>query len=101
MPDDKRRFNLSLDMNIEIQRRVWDMVFAIPRGQKTETVCRMLLEHRSQSELLEAIRQAVREELETYGGFNVKTTNTRQPEIAGAVRNDILGFLRDLQEEDG
>ena len=99
MADDRRRLNLSFSLDIEDQRRAWDIVSAIPRGQRTEAICRILLEHKSQAGLLESMRQVVREELDAYGGVAAKTTNTRQPEEAGVVRDDILGFLRDLQEE--
>jgi len=98
MRDDKRRLNLSLDMKTESHRRAWEIVSAIPRGQKTETICRMLIEHKNQTELLEAIRHAVREELEAHGELSIKTENIQQSQKTGAVRDDILGFLRDLQE---
>ncbi len=99
MRDDRRRLNLSFSLDNEDQRQAWEIVSAVPRGRITETVCRMLIEHKSQTELLLAIRQAVREELKSYGGITKKLHNTTEAEEAGAVRNDILGFLRDLQEE--
>ena len=47
-------------------------------------------------ELLEAVRRTIREEL-TGVSF---TKTTTQPEQAGAVDEDVLGFLRALQEGD-
>ena len=49
-----------------------------------------------QQELLEAVRRTIREEL-TGVSF---TKTTTQPEQAGAVDEDVLGFLRALQEGD-
>ena len=49
-----------------------------------------------QQELLEAIRGAIREEL---AGVSFPKTTTQQ-EQAGAVDEDVLGFLRALQEGD-
>lgn len=96
---DERRLTFALDMNIGYQRQAWGMISAIPRGQRTETVCRMLLEHRNHVSLLGIIRKAVREELQAYGGPLATTTNMEQTPKAGTVRDDILGFLRDLQKE--
>ena len=50
----------------------------------------------SGEELLEAIRGAIREEL---AGVSFPKTTTQQ-EQAGAVDEDVLGFLRALQEGD-
>jgi hypothetical protein len=99
MPDEKHRLNLSLDMRIGDHRQAWEILSTIPRGRRTDAVCRMLVEHREQSSLQKIIRKAVREELQAYGGPPAKTTTPEQTPKAGAVRDDILGFLRDLQKE--
>ena len=99
MPDEKHRLNLSLDMRIGDHRQAWEILSAIPRGRRTDAVCRMLIEQRDQSSFLNIVRKAVREELQAYGGLPAKTTTPEQTPKAGAVRDDILGFLRDLQKE--
>ena len=50
-----------------------------------------------QQELLDAIRRTIREEL--TGVSFTKATTTQQAQ-AGAVDEDVLGFLRALQEGD-
>jgi hypothetical protein len=99
MPDEKHRLNLSLDMRIGDHRQAWEILSAIPRGRRTDAVCRILVEHREQSSFQKIIRKAVREELQAYGGLPAKTTTPEQIPRAGDVRDDILGFLRDLQKE--
>ena len=93
---DRRRLNLSIDLVRPDQRRAWDILSAIPPGQRTQAVCRMVAGYLDQRELLEAVRAAIREELD---GVSSSKTNT-QREKAGDVNDTVLGFLRALQEGD-
>ena len=93
---DRRRLNLSIDLVRPDQRRAWDILSAIPPGQRTQAVCRMVAGYLDQRELLEAVRVAIREELD---GVSSSKTNT-QWEKAGDVNDTVLGFLRALQEGD-
>ncbi len=93
---DRRRLNLSIDLVRPDQRRAWDILSAIPLGQRTQAVCRMVAGYLDQRELLEAVRAAIREELD---GVSSTKTNT-QREKAGDVDDTVLGFLRALQEGD-
>ena len=93
---DRRRLNLSIDLVRPDQRRAWDILSAIPPGQRTQAVCRMVAGYLDQRELLEAVRAAIREELD---GVSSSKTNT-QREKAGDVYDTVLGFLRALQEGD-
>ncbi len=99
MPDEKHRLNLALDMRIGDHRQAWEILSAIPRGRRTDAVCRMLIEHREQSSLQKIIQKAVREELRAYGGPPAGTTTPEHAPKAGEVRDDILGFLVALQKE--
>ena len=56
----------------------------------------MICEYRSQKELLDAIRQAVRQELRDRQ-ITVQESTAKQ---AGDVEEDVLGFLLSLQEGD-
>lgn len=93
---DRRRLNLSIDLARPDQRRAWDILSAIPPGQRTQTVCRMVAGYLDQRELLEAVRAAIREELD---GVSSTKTNTQRKK-AGDVDDTVLGFLRALQEGD-
>lgn len=90
MPE-KRRLSLSFSLTQREQRNAWERLSAVAPGQRMDAVCRMINGYMEQQELLEAIRGAIREEL--AGVSFPKTT-------AGAVDEDVLGFLRALQEGD-
>ena len=50
-------------MSSPIQRRAWKKLTEIPAGQRTAAVCRMVCEYKGQQELLDAVRQTIRQEL--------------------------------------
>ena len=94
MSSDKKRLNLSFSMRSPIQRQAWRTLMDIPAGERTGAVCRMICEHKNQRELLEAVRQAVRQELQ---GRQIKITEAAPK--AESIQDDVLGFLAALQEE--
>ncbi len=96
---EKRRLNLALNLSIPQQREVWKILRAIPSGRRTDAVCRMILEHKRQTELLDAVRAVIREELRGAGSVSAKE-NIEQPQ-AGDMDKNVLGFLLSLQEEEG
>ena len=93
---DRRRLNLAFNLSRAEQRRAWDILSAIPPGQRTQAVCRMVSGYMDQHALLEAVRAVIREEL---GGVP-STKNNTQRENAGEVDDAVRGFLRALQEGD-
>ena len=97
---DKRRLNLSVTMSSPIQREAWDLLYTIPAGQRTETVCRALCRMYGQETLLETIRQTIREELRGLELISAKE-ESEQPQEAGDVDENVLGFLFALQQEGG
>ena len=95
MSSNKKRLNLSFSMTSPVQQRAWKKLMDIPAGQRSAAVCRMICEHREQQELLDAVRQAIRQELQ---GSQIKFTQAAPQ--AGDVDDDVLGFLASLQEGD-
>ena len=93
---DKRRLNLSFSMALPIQREAWSFLSAVPPGQRIDAVCRAVCRMYGQEFLLEVIRQTIREEL---SGTRVTTEQCAQPQGAGDVGDDVLGFLFALQRE--
>ena len=93
-----RRINLSLNLSVPHQREAWKVLRAIPARQRTSTVCRMICQAREQEGLLEAIRALFREELGQVAF--VSETEKREPTQAGDVGDDVLGFLRSLQDNE-
>ena len=97
MSSDRRRLNLSLSMQSPQQREAWKVLRAIPLGQRTDAVCRMVCRAQEQEALLDAVRRAIQEEL---GNFQLeRRTEEAERQQAGDVDDSILGFLRALQEE--
>lgn len=95
---EKRRVNLSLNLSAPHQRETWNILRAIPAGQRTDAVCRMICQAREQESLLDAIRVLIREELGRVAF--VSETEKREPTQAGDVGDDVLGFLRSLQDNE-
>ena len=95
---DKRRLNLSFSMSSPFQREAWELLVAIPAGQRTETVCRAVCQMYGQESLLEAVRQTIREELRGMELISAKK-ESEQPQEAGDVDENVLGFLFALQQE--
>ena len=98
MPE-KRRVNLSLNLSAPHQREAWNILRAIPAGQRTDAVCRMICKGHQREDLLEGIRMVVREELHNVEFVSAKE-KTEQPQ-AGDVDESVLGFLLALQNDGG
>ena len=90
------RFGTTLFLDNPLHRQAWELLSAIPAGQRTEAICSMVNGYMDQQALLDAVRGIIREEL--HGVSFV--TEKPQPEQAGDVDADVLGFLRALQEGD-
>ena len=95
---DKRRLNLSFSMSSTIQREAWNLLSAVPPGQRIDAVCRAVCRMYGQEFLLEAVRQTIREELRGVEMISVPKKSEQQQE-AGDVGDDVLGFLSALQQE--
>lgn len=101
MKDDPRRkrLNLSFSLASPLQREAWDVLCAVPSGQRTDAVCRAVCRVREQDSLLEAVRAAIREELGS-ASFVPSTEKPVQPQ-AGDMDENVLGFLLALQHDGG
>lgn len=95
---EKRRLNLSFSMASPQQRETWGILRAIPSGQRTEAVCRMICKAYEQDALLSAIRGLIREELRNLDLTAAKKEKQGQ---AGDVDENVLSFLLSLQNDGG
>ena len=95
---EKRRLNLSFSMSSPLQREAWEILRAVPSGQRTEAVCRAVCRMREREALLEAVRQIIREELRNMEVLSPKE-KPEQPQ-AGDVDDNVLGFLLALQNDE-
>ena len=97
---DKRRLNLSFAMSSPFQREAWELLSAVPAGQRIDAVCRAVCRMYGQESLLDAVRRAIREELRGVEMISAKEESA-QPQEAGDVGDDVLGFLCALQNDGG
>ena len=95
---DKRRLNLSFTMSSPFQREAWELLSAVPPGQRVDAVCRAVCQMYGQKSLLETVRRTIREELRGVEMISAKE-ESEQPQEAGDVGDDVLGFLFALQRE--
>ena len=95
---EKRRVNLSLNLSAPHQREAWNIIRAIPTGQRTDAVCRMICKGYKREDLLDSIRRIIREELHSMEFISAKE-KPEQPQEAGDVDENVLGFLFALQQE--
>ena len=97
---DKRRLNLSFSMSSPFQREAWELLSAVPPGQRVDAVCRAVCRMYGQDSLLEVIRRTIREELRGVEMISAKK-ESESPQVAGDVGDDVLGFLFALQNDGG
>lgn len=88
---DLRRLNLRLNLDNPVQKKAWDLLADIPKGYRTEEICRALLRQQEQENLRKLIQEVVHEELKH---------STIRPSAEEPEDDAVLGFLRALQEGD-
>ena len=86
-------------MDSSLQRKAWEILCAVPPGQRTEAVCRAVCRAQERETLLESIRALIREELRGVE-FLPKTEKPEQPQT-GDMDDNVLGFLLALQNDGG
>lgn len=97
---EKRRINLSLHLNLPLQRQAWEIIRKIPAGRRTQEICRMICNYtdKQQEKLLKKICQTIREELaEVKVTSNVAKSEENKAAEPQSVSSDVLGFLLSLQ----
>lgn len=77
-------------------RQAWEILQAVPDGQKTAYVVEALLQLREQQQMEELLRRIIREEMKTYTVQSEKSSTSKP-----AIPEEMLGFLESLATEDG
>ena len=98
--DKRRRLNLSFNMASPLQKEAWERLYAIPAGQRTDAVCQAVCRMYEQDRLAETLRAVIREELQGVELITEKGKN-EQPQEAGDLDDNVLGFLLALQNDGG
>lgn len=102
---DIKRLNLTFTMSQPVQRRAWQALQNIPVGKRADWVCRIISEQsdrKRRRKFLNDIRNIVHEELQNLqiGAVIDTPEKIKEPEPQN-VSDDVLGFLRSLQDGDG
>ena len=90
-----RRFGVTLYLDQPLHRQAWEILSAIPVGQRTNWLCLALCQQAQRKQFLLDLKTILQTELQSSS--HPQTISRPQP--AGSVDDDVLGFLRALQEE--
>ena len=89
------RFGTTLFLDNPLHRQAWEILSAIPAGQRTNWLCLALCQQAQREQFLKDLKAILQTELQNSSDLQAIS----QPQPAGSVDDDVLGFLRALQEE--
>lgn len=87
------RFSFRPNLQNEEHRRAWDILQAVPEGQRNAYLVHAILQSAHASVLEETLRRVIREELRTVPSQQVKGREE-------AIPQEMMGFLGSLLEDD-
>ena len=89
------RFGTTLFLDNPLHRQAWEILSAIPAGQRTNWLCLALCQQAQREQFLLDLKIILQAELQSSS----HPQSISRPQPAGSVDDDVLGFLRALQEE--
>ena len=89
------RFGTTLFLDNPLHRQAWGILSAIPAGQRTNWICLALCQQAQREQFLLDLKTILQTELQNSS----YPQTILQPQPAGSVDDDVLDFLRALQEE--
>ena len=89
------RFGTTLFLDNPLHRQAWEILSSIPAGQRTNWLCLALCQQAQREQFLLDLKTILQTELQNSS----YPQTILQPQPAGSVDDDVLGFLRALQEE--
>lgn len=84
---------MSLSLDSPLQRRVWEILSAIPARQRTEMVCCAIASYQDRKSAAELLREIIREELQNVSFTQKEDT---EPEKAVEISDSVLDYLASL-----
>lgn len=93
------RFGTTLFLDNPLHRQAWELLSAIPAGQRTNWLCLALCLALCQQAQREQFLLDLKTILQTELQSSSHPQTISRPQPAGSVDDDVLGFLRALQEE--
>ena len=89
------RFGTTLFLDNPLHRQAGEILSAIPAGQRTNWICLALCQQAQREQFLQDLKTILQAELQNSS----YPQTISQPQPAGSVDDDVLSFLRSLQEE--
>ena len=94
----KERLQLTFSMSSPLQRQAWELLCAVPKGERTREICRAVCQFYNVALILDNVRTAIREELR-----NGNYVPAEKMDSAGGVEDEEIadGFLDFMSALDG
>ena len=89
------RFGTTLFLDNPLHRQAWEILSAIPAGQRTNWLCLALCQQAQRAQFLLDLKTILQTELQNSS----YPQTISQPQPAGRAVDDVHGSLRALQEE--
>ena len=90
-----RRLSVTLSMDSPLHREAWNLVSALPPGERTGAVCLAICRAFQSQKILEEVRRTIREELRNVRLQPDGETNPA-PETETALDSEVSAYLRFL-----
>ena len=90
-----RRLSVTLSMDSPLHREAWNLVSALPPGERTGAVCLAICLAFQSRKILEEVRRTIREELRNVRLQPDGETNPA-PETETALDSEVSAYLRFL-----
>ncbi len=101
-----RHLCITLSMDTPLHCQVWEKINSIPRGKRTEFLCKTLTQRQREEELSEIVYKNTLRALKEYAG-PIPQQNTMPAEAedsiseAEEIERNFFGFLAELQAQGG
>ena len=99
----KERLQLTFSMSSPLQRQAWELLCAVPKGERTREICRAVCQFYNVGLILDDVRAAIREELRN-GSFVLAETAVKAEEAGDSkdaeIADGFLDFMSALDDDD-
>ena len=97
-------FHLRLSEDIPLQKETLSIIRSIPKGQRTSSICQMILQAQAKTNLRQFISESVQIAIQqNLSQLTIQPPPIEQPHAAPqgeTISEDILSFLSALQKEE-
>jgi len=99
MRDNVERIGITFLMDNSLHQKAWDILQGIPKGGRTEYICKCLTEKRRTEELATVVYMSVKKALDEYEGVTARQAKPDKPQTneADEIKKNLFGFMASLQ----